>query len=123
MYANINEDGGSTWIELGIALQSALAPEWRNGRRRGLKIPRSLRACGFKSHLRHHKARLADREARLNREEFEEILAHLSPEEVPEILRVIGILEKNGGATPDEAEEYRRRVRAWAAYYGFQDET
>jgi protein-disulfide isomerase len=31
-------------------------PEWRNGRRRGLKIPRPLRVCGFDSHLRHHAA-------------------------------------------------------------------
>ena len=30
------------------------APEWRNGRRAGLKIPCPPRACGFDSHLRHH---------------------------------------------------------------------
>src|SRR4051812_44259519 len=30
-----------------------LRPEWRNGRRSGLKIRRPLRACGVDSHLRH----------------------------------------------------------------------
>ena len=34
-------------------LESAYSPEWRNGRRRGLKIPRGLPSCGFDSHLRH----------------------------------------------------------------------
>ncbi len=28
-------------------------PKWWNGRHEGLKIPCSLRACGFKSHLRY----------------------------------------------------------------------
>ena len=31
------------------------------GRRKGLKIPRSLAPCGFKSHLRHHLKPTTDR--------------------------------------------------------------
>ena len=36
-----------------VKIGGSIVPEWRNGRRCGLKI-RCLRAYGFESRLRHH---------------------------------------------------------------------
>ncbi len=50
--------GGATLRRRRTAERTSHVPEWRNGRRRGLKIPRPRWACGFDSHLRHQSSAL-----------------------------------------------------------------
>lgn len=50
------------------------------------------------------------------------LLAEMNPEEIREGLRLADVFERAGGASPDEAAEWRRRVLAWQAYLDLDED-
>ena len=51
------------------------------------------------------------------------LLAGMDPEEIREGLCLVNVFERAGGASPDEAAEWRRRVLAWLAYLDLDEES
>jgi hypothetical protein len=44
-------------------------------------------------------------------------LALLTPDEINDVLRFVGICERGGGTPAEEADEWRRRILAWQRFF------
>jgi hypothetical protein len=47
-------------------------------------------------------------------------LALMTPDEIEDALRFVEICERGGGASIEEADEWRRRILAWQAFLGLE---
>jgi hypothetical protein len=54
---------------------------------------------------------------------IDRLAAWLRPEDVEPALRLLALLESHGRIDPIEAEEWRRRILAWARFHRVNEES